>query len=198
MVPSDYRLDEVAARLIERLEAARPSWTDPAELDAAFQRIASEHVEAAIAEFRSVMPGDPSVDRQAELLRREIGETFLKRVVRLAVAMNEREAGGHGFGPLATSAGRMVLVAGALAVWLALGRYVGAVWSWPLLLAGLTLPVWPDVAGRLAHRAHTRELQSVVDAMQRIQEQATSYLPPEQLDAGRAVPRRDKEGPWPS
>lgn len=195
MIPSAYRLDEVVARLIERLEAARPSYVDAESAQVAFRRAAEEHVQAAVDEYRSLLPGDRAVDRQAELLRREVIETFLPRYGRLAAARGAVEDDHHGFGPLGTGPGRMVLVGLALFLVYALGRYAGSPWAWPGLVAVLSLPLWPDVAAWAGRRSHLRALQAVVDDMQRIQEQATAYAPADPAPEAPVRPR-GREGEW--
>lgn len=195
MIPRDYRLDEVVARLVERLEATRRSYVEPEHAGRAFRRTAEEHVQAAIDEYLTVLPGDRAARHQAELLRREVLDTFLPRYERLALARTAQEAAHHGFGPLGTGPGRLALVGIALLVVFGLGRFAGAVWMWPVLLVALSMPVWPDVAGALGRRAHLRALQSVVDDMQRIQEQATAYAPGDLAPEAPVRPRA-KEEPW--
>lgn len=190
MVPSDYRLDEVCARLIPRLEASRRSFKDREELRGTFQRLAEEHVESALAEYEQVAGTDRHYARQAELLRRETTETFLPRYERLAVERNLAERDPTRLEAWAAPARRLMLVGVALSAWFIGYRFVGRPLSWIPLLILSSAPLWPDWADRIARRQHQRALQEVVDDMQRIQEQATSYLPPEMLDVEE--PRRPR------
>ncbi|MCB9675379.1 MAG: hypothetical protein H6737_09700 [Alphaproteobacteria bacterium] len=201
MVPSDYRLDEVVARLIERLEGARPSYVDAASAEVAFRRIATEHVESAIAEYRVMMPGEPDLGRQEALLREEVLSTFLPRYLRGAIAMNTREAEHFGAGRLAEPAGRVGLVVAVLLLLLPMLRFVGYPVTWPIVLIVLSVPLWPDLIAWWARRRYYAELQRMIDDMQRIQHQATAYLPPEGTptdDSRReaALRARQKEGEW--
>jgi hypothetical protein len=199
MIPSDYRLEQVVARLIERLEGARPSFPDdPERAAAAFRRTAEEHVEAAIAEFSEVsLTQDP--DLHAAFLRREVLETFLPRYHRLATDMTRREERGFGFGPLADPLGRLGLAGFSLLfLWFVLVRLAWLPVIWPLVLLDLSLVFWPDLAASAHRRWYANRLHRVVADMARIQEQSNAYAPPERLRAPETAPRtrpqpRDKE-----
>lgn len=197
MVPSDYRLDHVTARLIERLEGARPSFPDdPEQARQAFGRVAKEHVEAALAEYREVALEEPGA--QATLLRHEVLETFLPRYHRVAMEMTRAEESGFGFGPLAEPLGRLGLLAGAMVIlWFVLLRLVHLPVVWPLVLLDLSLVFWPDIAAWLSRRRYLRKLHRIVEDMGRIQDQAIAYLPPSRLslaDADARRPTRTPEG----
>lgn len=178
MIPTDYRLDQVAARLIERLEGARPTFVD--DVDAArqaFQRIAEDHVDAAIAEYRELAVIE-ALEPQARLLRREILETFLPRYHRLALEQTRLEESGYGFGWLAEPPGRLgLLIVALLVLWFVLLRLIYLPVVWPLVLVDLSLIFWPDIAGMLYRTRYRRRLERVVADMGRIQEQARAYLP---------------------
>src|SRR5262245_5751537 len=114
MVPADYRLDTVTARLIERLEAARPTFgTDSQAALSAFRSAAEAHVAAATAEFTELVP-DEDPEEHAVFLRKEILETALPRFHRLATEYSAAAATNFGFGPLGDPAGRISLFAVAL------------------------------------------------------------------------------------
>lgn len=190
MVPSDYRLEEVCARLVQRLEASRASFADPEEARAAFHRLATQQVEAALAEYREVARDDRYVERQATLLRQEVLTTFLPRYTDLAVRRTAAERDPARLEAWRAPARRLLLVAGALFGWFFGIRFVGRPLAWLPLLLITSAPLWPDWADFVARRQHRAALQAVVDDMQRIQDQATSYLPPEVLSVEGARPRR--------
>lgn len=176
MVPSDYRLDHVVARLIERLEGMRASFPDDSERAmVAFRRTAEEQVDAAIAEFMDIAE---DAEPHATFLRREVLETFLPRYHRLATEMTRREEGAFGFGPLADPVGRLALVGAALLIlWLVLLRLLALPVVWPIVLLDLSMVFWPDLAAWLHRRRYLAQLERVVSDMVRIQEQTRAYLP---------------------
>ena len=196
MVPHDYRLDAVAARLIERLEGARPTHTDPAAAEAAFRAVAENHVAAAIAEYRAVAPEDP--EAHAAFLRREIGQTMLPRYVRLATRMTRAEQGGYGFGPLAGPIGTPALAVAAFAVFFfVLRRLLGWWETWPLLALDATLPFWPLASAWLHVRRHRADLEGLVDDMARIQDAERTFLTADELRAARELEPAQKVAPRP-
>ena len=175
MVPSDYRLDVVTARLIERLEGTRRTYTGrPDDAREHFEEVADQHVRAALTELEAMALDDPGP--QGAFLRREIRHTALPRYHRLAVGQNEAEAGGHGFGWLASAQGTVALGVAALFVAMVLVRFAGMPWVWPLILANLSVPFWPSLAAGLARRRYQREVQEIVYDMGRIQEAERAYL----------------------
>jgi len=126
MIPSEYRLEQVTARLAHRLEGTRRSFIgDKHGAAAAFERVANEVVDHAIAEFRSDGFVDHP-DEHAAFLRREVMQTFLPRYTRMATQMNHREASGFGLGFLYGAVGRVVLVMAALAMVALLFRSPGS------------------------------------------------------------------------
>ncbi len=196
MVPTDYRLDHVVARLIERLEAQRPTFADrPDEGRAAFERTARAHVEAAVAEMRATGWAD-APDAHAAFLEREVMDTFLPRYHAVAMRMNEVEAGGYGFGRLAEPLGRLGLFAGVLLFgWVVLLKLITLPVIWPLVVLTAAVPFAPDIARVLYRRRHLAELTEIVDDMTRIQEQHDAYLPPEVLASAEEPPRpRPRQG----
>lgn len=197
MVPTEYRLEQVTARLVERLEGTRRSYAgSPSRARQAFHEVAEEVVEDAIGEFTT----DGFVDRperQAALLRREVLRTFLPRYTRLATAMTAREEGGFGLGFLYGPAGRLLLVGGVVVAGLLLLRMPGA---WGVKLAPmvpLILGIFvPDVLGMLSRRRYRADLLEVLRDMQTIQDRSGDYLADDAEDSGavtaeaRATARR--------
>lgn len=198
MIPTDYRLDRVTARLIERLEGSRPTHgDDPERAAAAFRTAAEEHVAAAIAEYREVAVEDPRA--HAEFLRREILDTALPRYHRLAVERTRAERGGFGFGRLADPIGRIGLVVAAVLGLVVLERFIGSPYTWPLVVLDLSVPLWPSIAQWLTTARYRRELEAVVADMARIQDAALTFVSGPALDAvretsGGRVRPRNQEG----
>jgi hypothetical protein len=186
MVPSDYRLDSVAARLIERLEGARPTHTDPSTAEAAFREVAEHHVAAAIAEYRALGAEDP--EAHAAFLRREVLQTMLPRYARLAARMTAAEQRGYGFGPLAGPIGIPALAVVAFALFFfVLRRLLGWWEAWPLLLLDATLPFWPLGAAWLHVRRHRADLEALVADMERIQDAERTFLTADELRAAKEL-----------
>ena len=201
MVPTDYRLDHVVARLIERLEGQRPTFAGkPDEALAAFRRSTEAHLDAAIGEMNATGWTD-SPERHAAFLRREVLETFLPRYTDRAVKMTEVVSGGYGMGRLADPLGRLGLFAGtALFGWLILLKLIALPIVWPLLLLTLAFPFSPDIASLLHRRRYRADLTAMVEDMTRIQEQERAYLAPEALQdadepARPSVRNRETESP---
>ena len=175
MTPTDHRLDHVAARLLERLEGSRRSWVEPGVLSSEVTRVAREHLAPVQAEIRELAAGTEGA-AQADFLERELLHTVLPRYVEIARAQTALERRGYGLGPLAHPIGRVVAGVGALLVtWLVLLRFLYLPEIWPLVPLVFSIPVWPDVAARLARRQLARDLQALVDDAARIQEQADPY-----------------------
>lgn len=174
MIPNDYRLEQVAAGLVERLDGARASFDDAEQARAAFARMTDEHLDAVEAEWRALGWNDHP-ERHAAFLRREIEGTFLPRFTREAVRITASEGGGHGLGGLATPIGRLLLVGVTLGAIFLFGRFVYLPWIWPLLLAFLALPFLPDVLAWLAQRSYRQALERAVGDMARMQDQALAY-----------------------
>jgi hypothetical protein len=204
MVPADYRLDTVAARLIERLEAVRPTFgTDGEAAYAAFREHTESHLDAAIAEFREMVP-DEDPDEHAAFLRREILEIALPRFHRHAMAYSAGQANNFGFGPLGEPAGRIALFAFSLfALVVIMPRLIEFPISWPLLLLDLVLPFSPTIAVAIARRRYAARLQELVTDMGRIQDSERTYASASVLRKSREIsseqprprpPERQREG----
>lgn len=175
MLPSDYRLDFVAARLLERLEGMRPTFAGrPDEATLAFERAAKEQIEAALSEFREVV-GEADAAHQGGFLRREVRETLLPRYHRLATRMTADEEGSYGLGRLASPLGRIGLVAFSLLFLFPLSRWIYLPVSWPVDFAFIALPFVPDLARALRRRQYERQLRALLGDMTRIQDQVLAY-----------------------
>lgn len=180
MVPTDYRLESVCARLVERLESTRRSHgSDHRRAQEAFARVAREQVEAAVREYREVgLPDHPEV--QERLLRREVLEAFLPRYTRLAVQMNQREE--RGLGALAEPVGRVLLGVVALVLLAFCWRFARLPAFWPILLGILALPLLPDLVQAVQQSLYRRRLERLVDDMARLQRLEGTWLRPDQLE----------------
>ena len=190
MVPKDYRLDYVVARLIERLEGQRKTFAGkPAEAHDAFERSAVAQIDAAIGEMRGTGWADGE-DKHEAFLKREVLETFLPRYHAAATSMSAVETSGYGLGPLADPLGRLGLIAGALLFgWLVLLKMIALPIVWPLILLTLAVPFAPDIASMLYRRRYRQQLDAIVDDMTRIQDQENAYLPEDALKAAEEPPK---------
>lgn len=187
MIPSEYRLDAVVARLIERLEGTRPTYgADADQAHRTFAEIAARHVEAAITEYRDNAVGGDA-EAHATFLRREVLETMLPRYTRLAVDMTRAEGRGFGFGPLAGPIGVPVLLAAAALGFGVLLRFVAWWETWPLLALDLTLPLWPALVGWLQRRAYRRQLEALVADAERIQDHERGFMSEQDVRIAREV-----------
>ena len=153
MVPSDYRLDHVAARLIERLEGKRPTFADrPDDALRVFSETAENQIEAALGEMQGV-GWTEDLEGHRAFLEREVLQTFLPRYHALSSQMSLDEARGFGFGWLAEPIGRLGLVVAALLIgWLVLLKLIFLPIVWPLVLLDVSLPFWPDIASAMYRR----------------------------------------------
>jgi hypothetical protein len=202
MIPSEYKLPFVVARLIERLEGTRRSFGGDEDDKAAeaFARISEEHLEAAMGEFREVALAN-GPDAHVDFVQTELRTTFLPRYTRLALKANVAEASGHGLGVMGGVFGRVCF--GLLVV---LMLWIGArlpVLKWipvpylsayllPFLLA---IPFLPDILGWLHRRKHRAALTAIVADMDLIQERSEDYEPVSRLsieDIDEAEPLRNR------
>lgn len=203
MIPRDYRLENVCARLVERLEGTRRSYVDrPEQASTEFLRVAREHGAAAVAEWGALdLTDEVDVELHAAFLSRELENTFLPRYERLALAHTTAEEGGYGFGMLARPSGRVVMVLAALFLVLLFGRLaLFAFPLWSVVLASLSLPLWPDIAATLEDRRYAQDLGELLADMARVQAQSSAYQRPDKLrladeplrKAGRSDTKRRK------
>jgi hypothetical protein len=202
MVPGDYRLDTVTARLVERLEAVRPTFgNDPEAAYAAFREHAESHLNAAIAEFREMVP-DEDPEEHAAFLRREILEIALPRFHKLAMSYSSASANNFGFGLLGEPAGRIALFAISLfALVVIMPRLIEFPIAWPLLLFDLVLPFSPTIAAAIGRRRYAARLQELVADMGRIQDSERTYVSASVLRTSKEIsserprpPERQREG----
>lgn len=184
MIISEYKLDFVVARLIERLESTRPTFdaSMQQEMKESFSRIASEHLDAVIGEFREMGMTDHP-DAHAAFLRQEVMQTFLPRYTPMALAANQSEKSGFGLGPLATPIGRIVIGFVAIVLCVLLPRLKLLWLFYPALPFLLVSPFVPDIFRLIYTRRYRRRLQSVVQDMSTIQERFADYVPPELMQA---------------
>lgn len=173
MPPSTYRLDAVAAALVERLEASRPTHVDdPARARADLERIATELVRAQARECRELV-GD---EAQASRLEREALHTFLPRYLRLALARNAADASRNPlFSENVLVRGGVVL--GSLLLASVLVRVLPV--RWDLVLYGLPFVALflPEVRRWQVRRQYHAALQALVDDMGRVQDAEERLAP---------------------
>lgn len=181
MIISEYKLDFVVARLIERLEGTRRSFKSAGdqEMSAAFERIATEHLDAVIGEFREMGMADHP-DAHAAFLRREVMDTFLPRYVPMASEANRAERRGFGLGPLSTPVGRIAIGFLAIFFCILLPKLKLLALFYPALPFLLISPFMPDVLRWFFMSKYRRSLRSVIDDMTTIQDRVEDYLPKEQ------------------
>ena len=182
MIPSEYKLDFIVARLIERLEGTRRSYRheNPEGAESAFARIADEHLEAALGEYREVAMSDHP-ELHETFIRREVKETFLPRYTRLALEANASEANGFGLGAMGGILGRLLFGLLALGCLLILPKTGFIKTFLGLLPFVLALPFLPDLLRFLFQRKHRRELTEIVADMNLIQERIEDYEPVSRL-----------------
>ncbi len=172
MPPTPYRLDTVAASLIERLEGARRTWIgQPEEAQAGMQRIAEDALDRVVREHDEIM-GEGSWGTE---LRRELLETFLPRYVRLATAHNALEADGYGAWRQGDPAARVLGTGIALLAALVLERVLHHPVTLLAFVFALFVPVLPEIRAWHYRRQYTKQLQEVVDDMGRIQAELERY-----------------------
>lgn len=166
MAPPSFRLDTLAANLIERLEPVRRAHLDdPAAARAAMESTTAEIAKNVAGECRGLL-GD---DAQATRIERESTGTFLPRYVRLALEQNRAER------RAALTPSNLVLqrflplFAGMLAA-----RVMMVLAPGPWDLAFNVLPFvalfWPEWLGVLARRRYQAELQALADDLGQLQD----------------------------
>lgn len=178
MPPASYRLDVVCAKLIERLEGARPTFQgDRSAAQAAFRRIAEEHVDGVIAEHDEIM-GTPG---WGALLRREVLETFLPRYTRLALDHNQLEAAGYHAFRKGDPVARVAVTFAALAFAAVVYRLTFHPLSLALFVFAFAVPFVPEIRRSWYRKRYADLLQEVVDDMGRIQ-QSLDDMPPRAVE----------------
>ncbi len=174
MPPKSYRLDTVAAHLIERLEGSRRSYLDrPDELEIAARRIAGEALSEVCSEYTEIM-GD---DGHPERIRREMLETFLPRWLKLARLQNELEARRFDTWREGDIVFRLAAFLGPLIVALVATRALHSPLVALAYVVPFTLPFLPELRAWQAASRYQRALQAIVDDLERIQQQLDAYQP---------------------
>jgi hypothetical protein len=184
MIPSDYRLDEVSARLVERMEAFRGSYQgNEVGLAAEAERVCKEHLRRLAAEQRELgLLDEPG---HLDFLRRSLFEVFLPRWLRLAEAVNRREANGFGLPALREPAVRLVVGAVVLVILVPLLRLALTPTGLVLIVALGSVPLWPELLAAITRRGHQRDLAEMLQDLRRLQEEERRLLPPAGRGAGR-------------
>jgi hypothetical protein len=164
MAPPSFRLESVAALLIQRLEASRLAWLgDSARAQEEIHRITAEMVGGVARECRE-STGD---EVQAQSIEREVLATFVPRYARIALAQNARERG-----KVDSLALRGALVVGGVIAAVVLERLGLWVWLFPMIAL-----VYPELQVAWTRRGYTAELQQIVQDMAELQ-QAVERVPP--------------------
>lgn len=157
MAPQSFRLETVAALLVQRLEASRLAWAGhPDKATAEIARIAAETARTVAHDCRETLGDEP----QARRIEHEIAASFVPRYTRLAIAQNQREGGRFD-----SLGGRALMLVGGLILALMLERF--GLWVWVLPLLSLA---WPDLQLAFARRGYRAELQQIVADMAELQE----------------------------
>lgn len=191
MTVASYRIDQVCADLIERLEGARPTFAlDEDAAVEAFRRIAAEHVDTVIAEHDAVL-GTPG---WGALLRREVMETFLPRYIRLALDHNQLEADGYHAWRKGDPVSRLLLTFAALVVATAAYRLLHTPLTLGLFVLAFVVPFAPELRRGWHRRRYAALLQEVIDDMGRIQD-SLDKAPPQVLGQRIAEAVAVEEGP---
>ena len=184
MIPSDYRLETVCARLVERLEGSRRSyqgrWADAVPV---FHELAEEHVAAAMGEFEGLGLGI-NTSEHGEFLSQEVKQTFLPRYLGLAEGLTQREADGFGFGMFEPIFGRFALLLFGILGFIFMERLAFRFpYAWGLAFLSLALPAFPDLSRWSTRRRYRRQLGEILQDMHRVQEQSQIYSRLEPLDS---------------
>ncbi len=189
MPPIPYRLDTVAASLVERLEGARRTWVgQPDAAREGMARIASETLDLVIAEHDRIMPGT----QWSEMLRRELLGTFLPRYIRLAVAHNALEAAGYGAWRQGDPLARVMATGGMLMAAVVIERLLHHPITIVLFIFSLFVPALPEIRAWYHRRQYTGVLQDAVDDMGRIQDELDRFIDDDIFTDERLQAARDK------
>ena len=170
MVISSYRLETIAAHLIEQLEGRRRAYADrPEALDDAARRVVDEALDTIEGEYGEVMGGDLAP------VRREIHESFLPRYSALARDHNALERRGYHAWRKGDPIARVVGFVLALVLASVFTRVVHSPVALVGYAAALMVPFTPELRAMFYRRRYQAELQSLVDDMARIQKQLGAY-----------------------
>ena len=177
MAPASFRLDTLAANLIERLEPVRRAHLDaPDAARAAIQKTTKEVADNVARECRAVM-GD---EVQARRIETEAVDTFLPRYARLAVEQNKVERR-EAITPANIVLQRLLpLLFGVFGSGFMM-RIAPGPWEIAFLLIPLLALFWPEWIGAWARRRYRTELQDLADDLGQLQDAD------ERLSPGTAV-----------
>lgn len=178
MAPASFRLDTLAANLIERLEPVRRAHLDaPDAARAAIQKTTRDIAENVARECRSVM-GD---EIQARRIETEAVETFLPRYARLAVEQNRVERR-EAITPVNVVVQRLLPLIGGMVASAVLLDAVPGPWDPAFFLLPLVALFGPEWIGAWARRRYRSELQDLADDLGQLQDAD------ERLSPGAALP----------
>ena len=174
MVAKSYRLDTVAAHLVERLEGARRSYLGrPEALQEAAGGIVTEALGEVLSEMAEVMD-DPV---QAKRLQQEMHETFLPRWLQLATLQNELEASRFDTWRKGDVVFRLVAFLVPLFVAMIATRVLHSPVVALAFIVPMLVPFLPELRAWQATTRYQRALQAIVDDLERIQAQVDTYQP---------------------
>ena len=174
MIISEYK-QICGGTLIERLEGTRRSFKSVGdqEMSAAFERIATEHLDAVIGEFREMGMADHP-DAHAAFLCREVMDTFFPGMFQWHPRGEPSGAAWICLGPLSTPVGRIAIGFMAIFFCILLPKLKLLALFYPALPFLLISPFMPDV---LRWFLCYRRSYEVIDDMTTIQiELRTTYL----------------------
>ncbi len=184
MAPASFRLDTLAANLIERLEPVRRAHLDsPDVARAAVQKTTREIADNVARECRSVM-GD---EVQARRIETESVETFMPRYARLAVEQNKVERR-EAITPVNIVVQRLLPLVAGLFVSSAMLEAAGGPWDPVFYLLPPLALFWPEWIGAWARRRYRIELQDLVDDLGQLQDADERLSPTAALADSAAGP----------
>ncbi|MSP56737.1 MAG: hypothetical protein EXR69_14220 [Myxococcales bacterium] len=166
MAPASFRLDTLAANLIERLEPVRRAYVDSPEAAREVMLKTTEEIADNVArECRAVM-GD---EVQARRIETEAVATFLPRYVRLAIEQNRVERW-EAITPLNVMMQRLIpLLLGLFGAGLMM-RLVAGRWDLVFYVIPLLALFWPEWIGAWARRRYRAELQELANDLGQLQD----------------------------
>lgn len=175
MAPSSFRLDTLAANLIERLEPVRRAHLDaPDAARASIEKTTREIAENVARECREVL-GD---EAQARRIEAEAIETFLPRYVRLAVEQNKVERR-EAITPQNLILQRLFPLFFGMFASRVMMVLVPGPWEIAFYMVPLLALFWPEWLGAVARRRYRTELQELADDLGQLQD-ADERLSPSQ------------------
>lgn len=172
MIPREFRLDAVAARLAAKLDGVRRSHDDASQRHADFIARTDAHLDAVAVRYRELASDlhvDADPERHIAFLRHELPGTFLPRFERAVEAIAAEERDGYGIGSLARPVGRLVLgAAGLVAAWFTI-RFLHTPVTIPVAMALLALPGLPEVLRWFALRRYRADVEDLLGDLRRLQ-----------------------------